>query len=577
MLNTEKLTCRMLAEALEAYGCRRVVVSPGTRNAPLIMAVARRRGLRAVSVVDERSAAFVALGMAKISGEPVAMVCTSGSAMLNYAPALAEAYYSRVPLVAVTADRPAEWIDQDDSQTIRQEGALDAVVLGSYSLRGEATCEADRWTANRTLNDALQRATTGRRGPVHINISLTEPLTAEGEIPDDAPPEFRRVALTLPEQKITTEQARELARSLKGRRVLIVGGFHQPDARLWRALDALGSLPGVAVATEGLANVFGNHSTALAETQLLRMDSRERGGAVPDVLITFGGALVSRPLKEFLRKNSRSIAEHWHVGVNEWLVDSYFCLTRRVELPAEGFFPRLGGALGHFWKAEPAPGPSELQRLKDFAYLWTRPAYGDVSKAEPAAWNSLTALRCLFSFTHTADPHTNLQLANGTAVRLALSGYLGLFHRVDSNRGVSGIDGCVSTAVGAAAAYSSGPTLLVAGDMGFAYDVGALWSLRLAPRLKIAVLSNGGGNIFRVISPTRSLPEREELISCNRPARLRELCGAFGLEYFRAACVDDCPRAVQDFLYCPAPALLEIATEPEADAEAMRRSLHPHD
>lgn len=563
MVNTEKLTCRMAAEALAAYGCRRVVVSPGTRNAPLIMAFARHKELQTFSVVDERSAAFVALGMAEITGEPVVMVCTSGSAVLNYGPALAEAYYHRLPLIAITADRPAEWIDQDDSQTIRQPGALASVVLASYSLKGEADTPTDRWLTNRTLSDALQRATTGRRGPVHINISLTEPLTHTVELPDEHPAEFRRIALTLADPVVAIPQARELAQSLVGKKVLIVGGFNPPEAQLSKALEALGRLPGVAVVCEPLANVFGGNVVTWPDAAIARLTEGERKRAVPDVLITFGGSLVSRPLKEFLRKSE--IREHWHIGVNEWLMDTYFHLSRRVEIPAEGFFPRLAGALGHFYRVATQ---NKNEGLDSFSYLWNRPAYTDGKVSpHPPKWTDLRAIQRLFAFAPLSFPRYNLQLGNGTAVRLAQFCYTGMFHRIDSNRGVSGIDGCVSTAIGAASAYRS-QTLLVVGDMSFQYDLGALWSLRMAPGLKIALLHNGGGNIFRVISPTRSLAEREELISCNRPMNVEEICRAFGLKYFRAD-QHTTDSQMQAFLLGQEAALLDIITDPQESAQAM--------
>ena len=142
--NTEKWGCRQIAAGLAAFGVKHIVTSPGSRNAPLIMAVARRPKLEVHSVIDERSAAFIALGMASVSGKPVAVICTSGTAMLNFEPAIAEAFYRHIPLIAVTADRPTEWIDQDDSQTIRQPGALQNIVKASYNFKGEAVSKEEQ-------------------------------------------------------------------------------------------------------------------------------------------------------------------------------------------------------------------------------------------------------------------------------------------------------------------------------------------------------------------------------------------------------------------------------------------------
>jgi 2-succinyl-5-enolpyruvyl-6-hydroxy-3-cyclohexene-1-carboxylate synthase len=165
-----------LATLLASHGVKRAVLSPGSRNVPLLVAVSKEPSIETEVVVDERSAAFMALGMASISGCPVALVCTSGTALLNYAPAVAEAYYRHIPLVVVSADRPHCWIDQDDSQTIRQQGALASIVKASYDISADAVTPDDDWYANRVINDALINATTGCKGPVHINMQINEPL-----------------------------------------------------------------------------------------------------------------------------------------------------------------------------------------------------------------------------------------------------------------------------------------------------------------------------------------------------------------------------------------------------------------
>ena len=178
MADTDKSVVRILFNLLEAHGVRRVVCSPGSRNAPLLIAADARKRLETSVVIDERSAAFVALGMAMVSRRPVALVCTSGTALLNYAPAVAEAYYQGVPLIVISADRPLEWIDQDDSQTIRQPEALRNFVKGSYSLSDREQCDRPGWYETRIVNDAILTALAPKQGPVHINVRLSPPLGA---------------------------------------------------------------------------------------------------------------------------------------------------------------------------------------------------------------------------------------------------------------------------------------------------------------------------------------------------------------------------------------------------------------
>ena len=503
--DTEKTVCRMIARALAAYGVRRTVTSPGSRNAPLLMALARAGNIDTIPVIDERCAAFEALGLADVSGEPVALCCTSGSAMLNYAPALAEAYYRGIPLIAITADRPEAWIDQADSQTIRQPGALSNIVRAQISINGDERDDEGLWHINRLLNDVLVAATSGPKGPAHINVHLSAPLTVEAVTDSDETP-FHKIDFIGRPQVIPVEEARRLAARLIDRRVLVIGGFNAPDDRLSRALSDISRIEGFEVADEGLANLRENH--------ILR-DTDRILTANPEVLITFGGSIVSAKVKERLR-GSESIREHWHVGVADHAVDTFKRLTTRVNFPPEGFFPRLAGALNHYLRigdctAKTTPGESA-----------TPPADG--------SWASSNAVRILLD---AVPRQWNLQLGNGMAVRLALPVAGGRFHRVSANRGVSGIDGCVSTAVGASAAYDK-PTLLIAGDMSTQYDLGAFASRQLSPRLKIAVLDNAGGGIFRRVATTRDLPERETLIAGGVNLPLARIAAAYGFCYSEA-------------------------------------------
>ena len=176
METSAKISCQILVDLLVANNITNVVISPGSRNAPLVIAISRCEALNKHIVIDERSAAFVALGMAIETGTPTVLVCTSGTAVLNYSPAIAEAYYRRVPIIVVSADRPVEWIDQDDSQTLRQYEALANYVKRSYNIPDNINNDTSIWYVNRIINDAIMNATSGRLAPVHINMQFDEPL-----------------------------------------------------------------------------------------------------------------------------------------------------------------------------------------------------------------------------------------------------------------------------------------------------------------------------------------------------------------------------------------------------------------
>ena len=244
-LTTDKEGIKILIEVLKEKGIRQVVLSPGSRNAPLLVAFAREKQIRHFVVLDERSAAFMALGMAQQSGVPVALVCTSGTAPLNYAPAIAEAYYQRLPLIVITADRPVEWIDQDDSQTIRQQAVFRNIVKASYQLPAELFHADEHWYANRLVNDALNTALKGRQGPVHLNIPLRESLYGLRDYPER---EVRTIECIDPAPSLSVGVMQRLVDIFDHcPKVMILAGFHRPDFRLREALHRLAGYPNVVV------------------------------------------------------------------------------------------------------------------------------------------------------------------------------------------------------------------------------------------------------------------------------------------------------------------------------------------
>ena len=557
MVNTLKDICRDLASQLSARGVRFAILSPGTRNAPLIMALERHSEIRTKVVVDERSAAFMALGYAAISNEPVAIVCTSGTALLNYAPAVAEAYYRKIPLIVISADRPMEWIDQDDSQTIRQFEALGNFVKASYNLP-DSSEKNIKWYANRQINDALTMALSGRKAPVHINIQLNEPLSETSDFSEE---KFRTVELIQPATSISTAYARQLGcRLASPRKVMIIAGFIAPSPQLNKALRRLAALPNFIVFTETISNLHGKEFVSRIDTTLSGISSEERDNLAPDVVITLGGALVSRFVKTYLRKVKPK--EHWHVGLSHTTVDCFQCLTTRIEIEPEIFFPQLASAM------QPHKSPSKYAdqwRIARDKAISTHQAY-----ISHAPWCDLKAFSI---FMPKIPKGANLQLSNGTSIRYAqLIGDCG-FHRCDCNRGVSGIDGSTSTAIGAALAYTSGMTVLITGDMSAQYDLGAFAADGIPDNFKIIVMCNGGGGIFRFISTTSELPELERNFAAAQSVRLplESLANGFGFNYYNAASEEELRTVFPEFIENnDKPSILAIDTPPYVDAEVLK-------
>lgn len=559
METTDKAVCRQVAELLAAHGAENVVLSPGSRNAPLIVAVVRHPSLRHYVVVDERQAAFVALGLAAQTQKPVALICTSGTAMLNYAPAVAEAFYRQIPLIVITADRPQEWIDQDDSQTIHQPYALANIVKHSTDIPAETGDATQLWMVNRMLNDAITDALQGAPGPVHINLQLDVPLCGLAE----ADYRTRCIDIVSAPTLLPTAQVRRMAAELAPpKRVLVIAGFMQPSQKVSRAMARLAALPNVAVLHEAQTNIHGKGLHGHIDNLLGAMTETERLDMLPDVVITVGGSLVSRFIKSWLR--DRNDISHWHVGIHGHSVDCFKMLMRRIELPATTFIPQLASAMQPFAGCD-----------SDYARHWRELEQRAQASAEKfvatAPWTDLTATQTLFA---ALPARANLQVSNGTAVRyLQLSDYSNA-HRIDSNRGVSGIDGCTSTAIGAAMGYGD-LTVLVSGDMSAQYDMSALACNYIPATFRMAVLNNGGGGIFRFINSTRGLDELEECFACKLRLPLRDLARGFGFKYLEADSEESLRGALTEFYgRSDKPIILNIITDGTLSARILNEYFH---
>lgn len=518
MESSDKEGIRILTELLVRKGVKRVVLSPGSRNAPLIVAFAREKAIEHFVVLDERSAAFFALGMAQQSGEPVALACTSGTALLNYAPAIAEAYYQRIPLVVISADRPEEWIDQDDSQTIRQKGALDQIVKKSYQLPVEIQSGEERWYVNRTVNEALNYAQSGRKGPIHINIPLHEPLYGvQKYLPAD---EQRCIGFVDTAQQLSKGVLATFQQHfLESRKVLVLAGFYAPDPELSEALDKLSAMDNVVVLTESLSNLCQKNYISTIDRVLACIDEEEQAEFAPHLLITFGGPLVSKIVKTFLRNNPPR--RHWSLDKSEHPADTFKFLTNHINLEAKDFFNQFIQELcppssdyAERWKAK-----SQLAAVRHEEYV------------NEAVWSDLKAFSYIIP---SLPPGCRLQLSNSTPTRYAQLFKYSQVARTDGNRGTSGIEGATSTAVGASW-VNPGMTVFITGDMSFLYDSNALWNRYITPSLRIIVMKNGGGGIFRFIPGPSGLQELDEFFETAQEVDVEGFAILHNFRFYRAA------------------------------------------
>ena len=553
METSAKISCQILVDLLVANNITNVVLSPGSRNAPLVIAMSRCEALNKHIVIDERSAAFVALGMAIESGTPTVLICTSGTAVLNYSPAIAEAYYRRVPLIVVSADRPAEWIDQDDSQTLRQFEALANYVKRSYNIPDNIYNETSIWYVNRIINDAIINATSGRFAPVHINMQFDEPLNGI-----DHKHVTQRVISNIEcYSQLKKTEAQQLATKIsQSDKVLIIAGFNHPDKKLNLALSKLARLDNIVIMTESIANLKDKRFISTIDRVLSAMAPEEKKEAQPDIVITLGGALVSRHIKQYLRDISP--VEHWHIGVTENTIDCFKCLSKRININADGFFSQISKLV-------------QPNARSSYAKLWSdinmRASSRHDNYVKSVEWSDIKAFDIIFS---NIPKKWNIHLSNGTSIRYAQLFDTTIFRRSECNRGVSGIDGSTSTAIGASVACPV-TTLLITGDMSAQYDIGALALKQVSPRFKMIVINNGGGGIFRFIKSTSQLPELDEYFACQTNLPLAQLAKGFGFDYYNASNENELKRNLKLFVNKnDKPAILCINTPANESATILK-------
>ncbi|WP_367328357.1 2-succinyl-5-enolpyruvyl-6-hydroxy-3-cyclohexene-1-carboxylic-acid synthase [Lentimicrobium sp.] len=548
----------LLASIIAEKGITHAVVSPGSRNAPAIIAFSRSGRLKLISISDERSAGFYALGMAQQLGHTVALLCTSGSAALNYAPAVAEAYYQKVPLLVITADRPAEWIDQGDGQTIRQQEVYANFIRKSFQLPHHIDNLSNYWHFSRMVNEAVDRTRFPAPGPVHLNLPLAEPLYDLQLNPE--PGDIRINNLIEVEHRIPESALQGLvAQWNKAGSKLILAGQLPPGHGLEHWLCKLAEDPSVAVFTETTSNLHSQGCIRCIDRTIEGITDEQLPGYTPDILLTFGGAVVSKKVKALFRKMKP--AQHWHINPDpdDFHLDTYQSLTLTIPSEAAVFIRQLAAVV--------TPAQSDFRARWQLLSERHLIKHGDF--LANASFSDLTVFEALF---RQIPDDTHLHLGNSTPIR-----YAQLFDEASryttwSNRGTSGIDGCVSTAAGAAA-IGKHPVTVITGDIGFLYDSNALWNNHLPPSLRIILINNGGGNIFRVIPGPDRYEELEPYIETSHRFNAEGIAKNFGVNYYPATDQASLLKLLPAF-YGPQnnnqPALLEIFTPAVTSAETLR-------
>lgn len=489
-----------------AKGIKNIIISPGSRNAPLTIGFVNNPEFNCYSIADERCAAFFALGIAQQTQKPTAVVCTSGSALLNYYPAFAEAFYSQIPLIVISADRPQSKIDIGDGQTIRQENVFKNHSLFNANLTEEASVENDL-----KINKAINMAFT-KKGPVHINAPFEEPLyqTVSKLDVDVTISTFNKS-----HHKISIDEIVEFTNIWnKSKKKLILVGENKPNKIDAAIIESLSNDDSVVVMTETTSNLYHPSFLNNIDTIITPFTKKEFKDFQPDILVTFGGMVVSKRIKAFLRQYKP--AHHWHIDTLR-AYDTYGCLTKHFKVNPNQFFnqflPFTIPIQSNYFSSFNAI--AKLREQKHQEYLSKIP-FSDFKVFE--------------KIIPSLPEDSMLHLSNSSAIRYAQLFDINPSIQVFCNRGTSGIDGSTSTAIGAAVANDK-PTVLIAGDIGFLYDSNALWNEYIPKNFKIILINNGGGGIFRILPGHEETPVFNTFFETSHCFTAEQLAKMYGFEY----------------------------------------------
>jgi 2-succinyl-5-enolpyruvyl-6-hydroxy-3-cyclohexene-1-carboxylate synthase len=526
-----------IIEICSAKGITNIIISPGSRNAPLTIGFAQNSNFNCYSIADERCAAFFALGIAQQTKVPTAIVCTSGSALLNYYPAFAEAFYSQIPLIVISADRPQSKIDIGDGQTIRQENVFQNHSLFNANLTEDASVENDL-----KINIAIETSIL-QKGPVHINAPFEEPL-------------YETVSELSVEPKITHSEEILGTKVIENiddvvavwntskRKLILIGGINEANSVSKEILEKFAKDPSIVVLTETTSNLHEPSFINSIDTLITPFDDADFKELEPEVLITFGGMIVSKRIKAFLRKYKP--AHHWHIDTLR-AYDTFNALSKHFVMEPQDFFkellPKTTFVSSKYF--------SKIDKIYDLR---------KIRKQEYLRKITFSDFKVFEKVIESLPKNSQLQISNSSAIRYAQLIDIDASVEVFCNRGTSGIDGSTSTAIGSAVG-SGKQTVFITGDIGFLYDSNALWNSYIPKNFKIILINNGGGGIFRILPGHEEKPVFNTFFETYHNLTAKHLAEMYQMNYFASTTEDSLNENIKALYEAnDKPCILEVFT-----------------
>ena len=550
----------------KAKNIKHIVLSPGSRNAPLTIGFTNDSFFKCYSIVDERCAAFFALGIAQQIQEPVAVVCTSGSALLNYYPAVSESYYSNIPLVVLSADRPKYLVGIGDGQTINQEDIYKNHILYSANLKQDLKDnsgfeEDDELPIMKSIENKIEKylglqktiqqeneekintalnTAIKQKGPVHINIPFDEPLYETVDALSVNP----KVIPLQNNETIEEDLSTFIQTWNNAKRKLVLVGVNTPNSIQEKYLEILAKDESVLVLTETTSNLNNSAFIPSIDKLIGALNDNEFEALQPEILLTFGGLVVSKKIKKFLRQYKPK--QHWHVGENK-ANDTFFSLNKTFKMNVNTFFSKFllniepnQSNYSNFWINE-----MQKRREKHENYMQIIP-FSDFK-----VWDVLLK---------SIPDHCQLQVGNSSAIRYTQLFDINTTLEVFCNRGTSGIDGSTSTAIGAASIVKK-QTVFITGDLSFFYDSNALWNNHIPNNFRIIIINNNGGGIFRILPGHKNTANFDCFFETKHNLSAEKLASMYGFQYETASSEKELVSVLNSFYEeNDAPRLFEVFT-----------------
>lgn len=534
MYANEKMVLQLIS-LLKQFGVRKIVVSPGSRHNKIVRSLEQDNFFQLYIVVDERSAAFFALGLIQSSGETVAVTCSSGTACMNYGSAIVEAYYQKLPLLVLSSDRTLELLNQNEDQMYDQ--------LSTFVKCTKYHCQlpiinnaADEWYCNRIINEALIALTHRGRGPVHINIPFATHHGVDFSV--ENLPVVRKI--TLNQLPLTMEFWKEKAQELSGKKIMIIWGQSvYPLVDVEKGADEFIRKSDAIVLTDNISNCHCCNSIFNTTTVLAIMKPTEMESLKPDYIITVGGNYIfNNEIKRWLKGMQ---CKHWHVGREGEVCDPFRCLSEIYEMPENHFFEQL---------AKIMETSSNINYSKQWKVISESPGIPEMGYCE---------LFAITTLLKQLPINSDLQLANSQTIRMSQFVPINRNIRVNCNCGVNGIDGSMSTAVGFAA-DNNRLLFYVTGELSFFYDMNSLSIKHLSKQMRILLVNNAGGAVMYDQPRNTPVEKLPIYLAAGRQLTAKGWAESLGIKYLSANSKESVEEGVQELLNedIQKPILLEV-------------------